>query len=121
MIGVGVDTIAIARIERALAKHGNRFSNRILGPGEGDGSPEVSARELAKAFAAKEAVAKALGTGFRGGVSWRDIIVGRDPLGKPTVQLNGVAAAVLAGVGGSRIHLSIADDEVSAIAFAVAV
>lgn len=121
MIGVGVDTVAIARIQQALTRHGSRFSSRILSACEREGVAPASARELAKAFAAKEAVAKALGTGFRRGVSWQHIVIGRDQLGKPTVQLDGAAAGILAGAGGNRIHLSIADDDTHAIAFAVAV
>lgn len=88
--GLGIDIIEISRIRSALESYGKRFLDKIFTPGEQtycmtykDPAPHLAGR-----FAAKEAVVKALGIGFRQGISWRDIAIARDTLGRPSVQLS---------------------------------
>ncbi len=94
IIGVGTDLIDIRRIERTLHRFGDRFIERVFTAAErARAETRVDrAAAYAKRYAAKEACAKALGTGFRQGVYWRDIGVVNLPGGKPTIQLTGGAA-----------------------------
>lgn len=123
MIGIGTDILQLSRIEEVLARQGDRFVRRILTPGE-HAEYELSSRRerlLAKRFAAKEAVVKALGTGIGNGVSWQDITVQHDELGAPLVVLQGGAAARARKLGGSSVLLSLADEQDYVVAFAVLV
>ncbi len=116
-LGVGVDLVEIARIERALQRHGARFLERIFTPAEAAlcaGRPA----ELAARFAGKEAVSKALGTGIAG-FGWRDIEILSDDAGKPLVTLYGGAAARAAGLGLTRIEISLSHTRDIAAAFVV--
>jgi holo-[acyl-carrier protein] synthase len=98
IIGIGNDLIDIRRIERTLKRFGPRFIDRIYTATEQEKSDRRadSAASYAKRFAAKEACSKALGTGFRRGVYWRDMGVVNLRGGKPTIHLTGGAAARLA-------------------------
>lgn len=98
IIGIGNDLIDIRRIDRTLNRFGNRFVDRIFTDTERAKSDRRAdpASSYAKRFAAKEACSKALGTGFRRGVYWRDMGVVNLRGGKPTMQLTGGAAARLA-------------------------
>ena len=100
IIGLGSDLIDIRRIERTLERFGDRFIERIFTEGERTKSERRRnrAESYAKRFAAKEACSKALGTGFRKGVFWRDMGVINLPGGKPTMVLTGGAAARLAEI-----------------------
>ena len=100
IIGLGSDLIDIRRIERTLERFGDRFIERIFTEGERAKSERRRnrAESYAKRFAAKEACSKALGTGFRKGVFWRDMGVINLPGGKPTMVLTGGAAARLAEI-----------------------
>ena len=91
MIGLGSDLIDIRRIENTLSKFGDRFKKRIFTENEIKKCEKrkKSAACYAKRFAAKEAAAKALGTGFRNGVFWRDLEVTNLPSGKPTITFHG--------------------------------
>ena len=116
ILGVGVDLIDIRRVERTLARFGERFVERVFTPAErarSERRPDPAAA-YAKRYAAKEACAKALGTGFRQGVYWRDIEVLNRPSGQPVVQLAGGAAARLAALTPSgmrpRIDVSLSDE-----------
>jgi len=117
IIGIGNDLISIARIERALARHGARFTERVFTPIERQKSERRKKRaaSYAKRFAAKEACAKALGTGLSRGVHWRDMGVVNLPSGQPAMQLAGGALARLEALTPPghepRIHLTISDDE----------
>ena len=94
IIGIGSDIIDIRRIERTLDRYGRRFIDRIYTPIEqrkSEGRYQRAA-SYAKRFAAKEACAKALGTGFRNGIFWRDMGVVNLPSGRPTMKLTGGAA-----------------------------
>ena len=119
--GVGTDIIQVARIERALEKHGARFSARILTPSELSlfKSAPNSARYLAKRFALKEAIVKALGTGISKGVSWQDITTANNDAGQPYAVLSGTAQTVMNALEASSLHISLSDEGDYVLAFAV--
>ena len=125
ILGIGNDLCDIKRIEKSLARFGDRFVQRIFTPVEQSRSEGrvTRAASYAKRFAAKEACSKALGTGMRAGVFWRDIGVINLPSGKPTMQRTGGAAERLAALipaGMSPvIHISLTDDHPYAQAFVV--
>ncbi len=125
IIGIGSDLIDIRRIESALDRFGDRFINRIFTETERRRSERrrLRAASYAKRFAAKEACAKALGTGMRAGVFWRDIGVVNDRSGRPTIALTGGAAARLEAMTPdghtAMLHLTITDDFPLAQAFVV--
>jgi len=121
--GIGTDLVEIARLAGALERHGERFGERILGSQEQVDWRRAgcSPRFLAKRFAAKEAAAKALGTGFRNGVRFADIQVIHDDLGKPYLDFTAAAAARAAELGVIQSELSITDERAYALAFVVLV
>ncbi|MDP3417609.1 holo-ACP synthase [Falsiroseomonas sp.] len=102
IIGLGSDIIDIRRIERVMAKYGDRFLSRIYTPAERAKAERrtetIRAATYAKRYAAKEAASKALGTGFRSGVFWRDLGVVNLSSGQPTLRMTGGAAARLAAI-----------------------
>jgi holo-[acyl-carrier protein] synthase len=116
IIGIGNDIIDIRRIEATLERYGDRFVERIFTETERRKSDRRRNRaaSYAKRFAAKEACSKALGTGLRKGVFWRDMGVVNLPSGRPTMVLTGGAAAELARLTPpgheARIDLTITDD-----------
>jgi len=121
VIAIGTDILLVARVEAVVERLGDRFVARILTPTE-QAEYQASAqprRLLAKRFAAKEAIAKALGTGIGRGVSWQDICIGHDDHGAPRVTLAGGALEVATRRGGSRVELSLADEADYVVAFAV--
>ena len=125
IIGIGSDLADIRRIENSLERFGDRFTNRCFTDIErarSDRKPDRAA-SYAKRFAAKEACAKALGTGIRRGVFWRDMGVVNMRSGQPTMALTGGAAERLAALmpDGHRpvIHLSLTDDHPYAQAFVI--
>jgi holo-[acyl-carrier protein] synthase len=123
IIGIGSDMIDIRRIEQTIERYGDRFLDRIFTGTERLKSDRRSARaaSYAKRFAAKEACAKALGTGLSGGVFWRDMGVVNLPSGQPTIKLTGGAAERLRGLTPAgheaQIHITITDDFPIAHAF----
>ncbi len=123
IVGIGNDVIDIRRIEETLEKYGQRFISRIFTDVEIRKSERRAQRaaSYAKRFAAKEACSKALGTGFRAGVFWRDMGVVNEPSGKPTIVLTGGAREQLETLvppgHAARIHLTITDDFPYAHAF----
>ena len=135
IIGIGSDLIPVSRIEGTLREHGDRFIARCFADSERDyvearataaaseQAEKLRASGYAKRWAAKEACAKALGLGIRGDIYLRDIIIGNDSAGKPSILLAGGAARRLqeltpAGVS-ARIDLSLSDDGGMALAFVV--
>jgi holo-[acyl-carrier protein] synthase len=125
ILGIGSDLCDIRRIERTLERHGERFTERLFTDIErrrAEGRAN-RASTYAKRFAAKEACAKALGTGMRAGVFWRDMGVVNQRSGRPTMALTGGAAARLAAMlpAGYEavIHLTITDEYPYAQAFVV--
>jgi len=125
ILGIGTDLVDIRRIERTIARHGDRFVHRIFTAIEQELAERRADRAAtyAKRFAAKEACAKALGTGFRDGVFFRDLGVVNLPSGRPTMRLTGAAlyrlqAIVPAGFE-PHIDLAITDEYPMAQAFVV--
>ncbi len=116
IIGLGSDLVDIRRIERAIERFGDRFKSRIFTDRERIKSERrvTTVESYARRFAAKEACAKALGTGFRLGVFWRDMEVINLPSGKPTMHLYGGAANRLVSITPSgmatQIDLSLTDE-----------
>jgi holo-[acyl-carrier protein] synthase len=126
IVGIGTDLVDIRRIERTMARHGERFLDRIFTAAERELAERRAVNRVAtyaKRFAAKEACAKALGTGFRDGIFFRDLGVVNLPSGKPTMRLTGAAlcrlqAIVPAGFE-AHIDLAITDEFPMAQAFVV--
>ena len=116
IIGIGSDIININRIERVLERYGDRFIKRIFTPVEKEKSEQRISRveSYAKRFAAKEACAKALGTGFRKGIFWREMGVVNLTSGQPTMQLTGNAEKRLIEItpdgAQSKIDISLTDE-----------
>jgi len=125
ILGLGSDLVDIRRIERTLQRFGQRFVERVFTETERRKSDGRHARaaSYARRFAAKEACAKALGTGIARGVSWREMGVVNLPGGKPTIQLSGRAAERLRAMvppgHGARIHVTLTDDFPMAQAFVI--
>ena len=116
-----MDVVEVGRLERAVSRHGEDLLGEILEPWEIDRSRRsphfLSA--CAAAFAAKEALFKALGTGWTGGVTWLDGEVGRQPSGAPVLRLHGEAARKAEALGASRAHISLSHSESMAVAVVV--
>jgi holo-[acyl-carrier protein] synthase len=116
ILGIGNDIIDIRRIERSIERWGDRFLDRIFTEVERAKSDrrKLRAASYAKRFAAKEACSKALGTGFRRGVYWRDLGVVNLPSGRPTMLLTGGASLILQEMTPEgfepRVDLTITDD-----------
>ena len=109
IVGLGLDISEIDRIEAALTRHGTAILQRLYTPAEIAycESHKNKFERYAGRFAAKEAGMKALGTGWRRGIRWRDLEVVRQPSGKPTLQLAGVALQIAEGLGVKHISLTI--------------
>jgi holo-[acyl-carrier protein] synthase len=109
IVGLGLDIAEIDRIEAAITRHGVPFLERIFTAREVAYCESHKNRfeRYAARFAAKEAAMKALGTGWRRGVRWRDIEVARDSSGKPTLHLEGAARQIADGLGVKNISLTI--------------
>jgi holo-[acyl-carrier protein] synthase len=125
IIGIGSDLCDIRRIEKTIARHGERFTHRVFTEQERLRSEARHAcgPSYARRFAAKEACAKALGTGMADGVFWRDMEVVNDAGGRPTLRLTGGAATRLAALlpegHEAVLHVSLTDDPPLAQAFVV--
>lgn len=119
--GIGVDLVALERVEHLYRQHGWRAVERILHPDERAGldTQREPARYLAKRFAAKEAGAKALGTGIAHGVRLHDLRVGHDALGRPELVLADGALRRAHALGATHWHLSLSDEHGHVIAFVV--
>ncbi|MGB9092569.1 MAG: holo-ACP synthase, partial [Gallionella sp.] len=119
IFGIGTDLVELARFEKLFARHGERLAGRMLSEDElpefrGHADP---ARFIAKRFAAKEAFAKAVGSGLRAPVSLRRIGVTHDRLGKPGLKFDDVLHAHLAKLGITAHHLSVSDERNMIVAF----
>jgi holo-[acyl-carrier protein] synthase len=125
IVGIGADLIDIRRIEKTLARFGDRFTARVFTDVERAKADRRATRAAtyAKRFAAKEACSKALGSGIRMGVAWREMGVVNLPSGQPTLRLEGGAALRLSSLippgHAARIHLTMTDDHPMAQAFVV--
>lgn len=108
ILGMGLDVAEIGRIRDSLTRFGARFTGHVLTPGETAAMPETDpAPFVAARFAAKEACAKALGTGFANGVTMKNIEVRSLPSGAPTLVLSGRARELAETMGAERLHLSL--------------
>jgi holo-[acyl-carrier protein] synthase len=109
IVGSGIDLVEIRRIQQSMDRHGKRFLDRVYTAAEQAYClrKRNSAESFAARFAAKEAGAKALGTGISYGVSWLEIEVGREPSGRPTLRFHGRAAQIAERLGVARAALSI--------------
>jgi holo-[acyl-carrier protein] synthase len=126
IVGIGTDLIEIARIEDSVARFGDRFAQRILGPAEWQRylarrsrSPRRGIAFLATRFAAKEAVSKALGLGMRMPMTWRAVEILNAPSGAPIALARGALAEHLVQRA-LRLHVSVTDERSMAMAYAIA-
>jgi holo-[acyl-carrier protein] synthase len=122
IIGHGIDLVAIRRIADLLDLYAEDFLEATFTPNEREEveSPDTTTAFFAGRFAAKEAVVKALGTGFFGDITWTDVEILRQPTGAPHVHLSGGALAVAQSLGVTRWLVSISHDESHAVASALA-
>lgn len=122
VIGIGTDVIEIARIARSIERFGEAFLSRVYTAEEVAycrGKRKGAMESFAARFAAKEAGAKALGTGISRGVSWTEFAVGREPGGRPVLRMKGRAAEHAARLGVVRISLSLTHGREVALAVVV--
>lgn len=122
VLGVGTDLIETKRVQDSIDRFGERFLERIFTAGEIDycNRKRNSAESFAARFAAKEAGAKALGTGISRGVSWKEFEVRRETSGRPTLHLSGRAAELAEAMGVRKIQLSLTHSRELAMAVVVA-
>jgi holo-[acyl-carrier protein] synthase len=121
IIGSGVDLCEVERIKNAITRHGRRFVERVYTDREiayAQSKANLYERYAAR-FAAKEAGMKALGTGWRGGIAWRDFEVINLPSGRPTLQFHGKAAEIAGKLGVQNISLSITHTSIQAMALVI--
>lgn len=122
ILGHGIDIVETRRIRELIERHGAHFLDRVFTRAEQEyasRNPKRYYEHLAGRFAAKEAVLKVIGTGWRGGIAWTDIEVIRDPSGQPRIQLTGECARVAESIGICRWHISISHIETHATASAI--
>jgi holo-[acyl-carrier protein] synthase len=123
IVGIGTDITECLRIARMIERHGDLFINRVYTPEEIKycRSRKQATQHFTGRWAAKEAILKALGTGWRRGISWRDIEVRNEPSGKPVVAVRGGVKDVVEQFGISEIQVSISHCRTHATACAVAI
>ncbi len=121
IFGIGTDIVAVARIESALGKHGDRFVQRILAAAEMDehAKSTLPTKFIAKRFAVKEAFSKAFGTGIGEAVGWHDVWVTHNALGKPELAFSDALHARLTAAGITNTHVSISDEVDCAVAYVI--
>lgn len=123
IFGIGIDVVENARIADSIRRHGDRFLERVYHAAEVDycRSMKDPTPHFAARFAAKEAVSKALGTGFAGKVSWKDIEVRRKSSGEPFVVLHAAAEDLAKRLGITAVHISLSHSQSYAVANALLV
>lgn len=121
IVGVGIDTVSISRIDRLIARYGERFLAKVFTSGERDegGRKAVSAPFFAARFAAREAFYKALGTGWGRGLSLKEVSVVTDEAGRPMLEIGQRMKREIEGMGVERWHVSLTHDGDSAIAVVI--
>lgn len=122
IIGHGIDLVEVARIARMVGDHGHHFLDRCFTPREQAycaANPRRQHEHLAGRFAAKEAILKVLGTGWRQGIAWTDMEVLPDALGKPTLALTGDSAEIARRIGITHWHISISHTTTHAVGSAI--
>lgn len=125
ILGHGIDVVETARIARLLDEHGDRFLSRCFTRNEisycqANGQPQRRVEHLAGRFAAKEAILKALGTGWRAGIAWTDAEIVRLPTGQPEVVLHGRCAQLASRLGINQWWVSISHTDALAMASVIA-
>ncbi len=123
VVGIGTDIIECLRIAQMIEKHGELFIGRVYTPTEIQYCQhrKASTQHFAGRWAAKEAILKALGTGWRRGISWRDIEVRNEPGGKPVVAMRGGARDIVEQLGITQMLVSISHCRSHATAYALAI
>jgi holo-[acyl-carrier protein] synthase len=121
IVGTGVDLCEVRRMQEAIERHGHRIVNRVFTEREVAYSERKANRfeRYAARFAAKEAGMKALGTGWRGGLGWRDLEVTNLPSGRPTLTFHGTAAEIAQRLGVRNISLSLTHTAEQAMALVI--
>jgi holo-[acyl-carrier protein] synthase len=122
VVGTGIDVVEIERVARSIERYGSRFLERVYTAAEiayCQRKRRNAAESFAARFAAKEAGAKALGTGIGFGVTWRELEVGREPAGRPLLLLHGRAAEIAASLGVRRSSLSITHTRTQSMALVI--
>src|SRR5690348_15358080 len=122
ILGHGIDIVETGRIRRLIEEHGRHFLDRVFTANEQaycDANKKRTLEHYAGRFAAKEAVLKVLGTGWRGGIAWTDIEVRSEPSGQPKVSLTGECERIAASLGITHWHVSISHIETHATASAI--
>jgi holo-[acyl-carrier protein] synthase len=121
IVGTGVDLCEVDRMKAALGRHGRRMTERVFTDREITYAERKANKyeRYAARFAAKEAGMKALGTGWRGGLGWRDLEVTNLPSGRPTLAFHGKAAEIAAKLGVRNVSLSITHTAVQALAMVI--
>ncbi len=119
--GIGTDLLSVKRIGKVINRHGDRFAQKILGPVElADYAAATNQINfVAKRFASKEAVSKALGSGMSMGVRWQDIQLLHHESGQPRIQLSGQALVHFNSLQASAVHITLTDEQQMILAFAV--
>ncbi|MEK6702686.1 MAG: holo-ACP synthase [Planctomycetota bacterium] len=123
IIGHGVDIIEVPRIAEMIQSHGEAFWARVFTPAERaycEASRKRSHEHAAARFAAKEAVLKCLGTGWRNGIAWTDVEVANEPSGRPLIRISGEAAKVAASMGITGWSVSLSHTDKHAVASVIA-
>ncbi len=122
VIGIGTDITECLRIARMIERHGDLFINRVYTADEIHycRNHKQSTEHFTGRWAAKEAILKALGTGWRRGISWRDVEILNEPGGKPIVNVHGGAKSVVEQLGITRMLITISHCRTHATAFAIA-
>lgn len=127
IFGIGTDIISLKRLEKSLKRNGDKFAQRVLSETELNEFYEVAEKHpkskvafLAKRFAAKEAISKALGTGMRKGIDFKQMAISHDVLGKPVVMLSGKAKDWASQNNIQKVQVTISDEKKYAVAFAIA-
>lgn len=123
IVGHGVDIIEIARVQQLFQRHGERFLARVYTPTERNiiaAAGKMSPGTMAGRFAAKEAVLKALGTGWSGDIGWTDVEIAALDTGQPIINLTGEAARIARQMGVDCWHISISHNREHAMASAIA-
>jgi len=123
ILGHGLDLVECARIAQVLQDHGQRFLDRVLTPAEQERAKQFKNPTpfIAGRWAAKEAILKMIGTGWRGGIAWTDMEILPDALGRPVVTLSGETPRLAGQLGIRRILLSITHTEHHAAASAIGI
>jgi holo-[acyl-carrier protein] synthase len=122
VLGIGTDIVECLRVSQMIERHGEHFTTRVFTPRENAycSSRRLANQHYAGRFAAKEAILKALGTGWNQGVEWTDIEVRSEPSGRPTVAFSGKAREICESKGIQEVMLSISHCRTHATAYALA-